>query len=395
VLDTTKFIFDFYAGTFTGLDVDNEPYTDLPGQGILEADSVPELICSSEEVDSMAELKVWMDIDSTFNEYFKIKTYTVVGTGKIDSADLAVYADYELAAGGTETYNQTHFNKVLENIISTDYSFILADRTGSEAKSHYSNLALKNHLINDSKYGLYLVIGGGKDSNFFNVGTTNSSTDIAQYFNSNVVIVVHAGMKKVNLANAGFKEYDSIVKAALVTGRICGLEPATPGTFKSIDIDQDMHDMSEKDQKIAQKYGVLWTKYDMAGEWIIGQSISTLQNNNFLVNSDGTSYEVSVMRIAGQLNKEIIYNAYIDLMKSENGPNRGSISSAVLESWTKKYLKSRTVSDINPSNLILGFEQITIKVVQDAYEITYGFYPNLPINKLLFVGLMLDKSLMV
>ena len=154
-----------------------------------------------------------------------------------------------------------------------------------------------------------------------------------------------------------------------------------------------LKNLSEKDQKIAQKYGVLWTKYDMSGEWIIGQSISTLQNNNFMINSDGTSYEVSVMRIAGQLNKEIVYNSYIDLMKSENGPNRGSISPAILEAWLKKYLKSKTVSDINPSNLILGFEQIVIKVNQDAYEITYGFFANTPINKLLWTGLMLDKNL--
>ena len=45
-MDPTKFIMDFYGGTFRGLDSDNEPYTDNPGYGILEANSLPEFLIS-------------------------------------------------------------------------------------------------------------------------------------------------------------------------------------------------------------------------------------------------------------------------------------------------------------------------------------------------------------
>lgn len=392
VLDPTKFYFSFYAGSFTGLDADGEPYTDFPGQGTLESSSKETLIVESTEVSTMAELKTWMDSNSTFAEYFKIKTYIPVGTGAFDSTDQSLYSDFVLATGGTETYSQAEYVKVLENITTLDYSFVLSDRTETEAKSHFSNTLMANHIANESKYGEFLFIGGGRDANSFD-GSPTSSTEIAKFFDSDAIVVVHAGIKKNYLSGAGFKEYGSIVKTALVLGRIAGLPPEIPGTFKDINMDADMHDLSEKQEKIALGKGVLYTKLDMTRDFIISQSISCLQNNDFMINPDGSSYEISIKRIAAQLNKELEVNAYKQLLKREDGTNRGSLSTAVVIQWTKSYLIGKTVSPITPSNLILGFEQVTCTVKQDAYFVQYGFYPNTPVNKLFFTGVMLDKAL--
>jgi hypothetical protein len=389
-VDTTKFVIDFYAGTFRGLDSDSEPYTDFPGQGILEANSVPEIVCSSDEFNTVAELVDWMNNSSTFNYWFKLKSSVITGSGRVDAADLAAYTTNNLASGGTEVYGAADFTKVLSCITELDYTFILSDKWGTNAKDAKNDL-LKAHIASDSKYGEFVFIGGGKSYNNFT--GTNGSIDIAEHFDSDQIVVIHAGTKKVKTNGTGYKEYDSIVKAAAVLGRICGITPQVPGTFKDIDMDADMHDMTESERVRALDAGVLHTKFEPSfGEFIINQAISSIQDNRFMVNSDGTSYEISVKRIAAQLNKELVYNATYKLLRNPEGVNRNVLSKSIVEQFTKEFLSSKVANDLQ-DNLILSFQDITVTINQDAYEVTYGFVPNFPVNKLFFTGFMLDKNL--
>lgn len=387
--DATKFKMEFYTGTFTGLDADGEPYTDSPGMGVIEANSRPQLICSSKEFDKISTLINWMQTNSEFNKYFKVKSYSITGSGIIDTLDYNVYKDYNLAIGGTESYNASDLTKVLQNITDLDYSFILSDKYGVNA-IHANNLAFKTFLHSSSnKYALAVVIGGGKDINYFE----NQSISSAEYFDSEKVIMVHAGLRKVKVTGAGYKEYDSFIKASAVVGRLAGLPPQVPGTFKDLDMDADMHDMTENERLRALDKGVLHTKYEETfSQFIINQAINTKQENDFMVNSDGTSYEIQIMRIANQLNKIIIYNAKNTLLRDANGVNRNTLSPVVITTWLKGLLEKQTATSTQ-DNLILGFQDVTVKIIGDSYQIRYGFTPNFPVNKLCFTGVMLDPNI--
>ena len=387
VLDNTKYIFDFYVGTYTGTDSDGDPYGDLELTNCL----IPQLIVSSKEVSTISELVTWMNTNATFKQYFKLKTSTV-DADSIDATDLSFYSSsYNLAIGGTETYGSTYVTSIIESIGDLDFTFILSDKYATNGKHAY-NASLVEYLAS-ARYGQFLIIGGGNDANALT--GTNSSTDIAENFNTTKVVVVHAGLKKTKIDGSGYKEYDSFIKAAAVTGRIAGLEPQVPGTFKTIDMDADMHDMKEKERLLALDKGVLFTKYDSEfGAFIIEQSINTLQNNDYLIDAVGDSYEVSIERIKAQLNREIIINAKRQLLSQPSGVTRGSLSAATVKTWTEGFLTTKEVnSSQGLDNLILSFGNVIVSVVGDTYKIDYDFVPNYPVNKLLFTGTITDSAI--
>ena len=392
VLDNTKFVLKFYGGTFRGLDKDNEPYTDSPSQGIAEVDSKAELLCTSIEFSILSELIEWMLTDSTFNYWFKLKNdYEIVGSGEVTNTDKVYYSDNNLAVGGTQIYNSTYLQQLLEQITELDYTFILTDQYGITNGKSVTNTTLLEHLASDSKNGEFLVIGGGQDKNEFD--TVTGSTGITQYFDSDKLWVAHSAPKKIKTNGSGFKQFTSLYKAAMTLGRIAGLPPQVPGTFKDLDMDADAHDLTEKERKIALQKGVLHTKYDsVSGMFIINQAVSSIQKNKYMVNTDGTSYEISIKRIANQLNKELVYNATSQLLRDPKGVNRGTLNPGAIIEWTKGFLSSKTAND-QQDNLILSFQQVTCVVQGDAYLINYGFIPNFPVNKLLFTGVMLDNNI--
>ena len=375
------FVLDFERGIFKGLDSNSIPYDE-----VAEVDTLSKLLAKSIEFANIDNLAAWMQKNTDFNQYFAYKSHTKVGDGSITNADLATYGIYNLASGGTEVYSTTELDTVLDNITEADYTFVLSDNWSEDAKNA-DNGKILAHLLTEAKGMKFMVVGGGSDRDEFK-GASNS-IGIAEYYDSDRVVVVHAGPKKLQTSGT-FKDYDSIYKVAAVLGRICGLPPQVPATFKGLNMDGDRHDMNVEERKLALEKGVLHTKFDDAlGEFIINQAINTEQDNDFLINPDATSHEIQIKRIAAQLNKLIEYNATISLFKGEVGPNRHVLSPITVLEWTKGFLKRQTATDLL-DNLILGFEQVTVEVYQDTYKIRYGFYPNLPVNKLLFTGVMLD-----
>jgi len=378
------YILDFYRGTFKGTDSTDG----LPWDFVQADDTEPDLLISSEEFATIEELHLWMSTNGQFLSMFSIKTYTKDGTGDITDADLTTYSGNTLASGGTETYNA--LDDVLDVITNLDYSFILADKWGEDAQD--SDLAkILTHLKTEAKYGEFLFIGGGEDDTKFANGVSLGSIDDAQYWNDTSVTIVHGGFKKV-LKNGTYKTYGSIFKAAAVLGRIAGLQPQVPGTFKGIDIDAEVHSLTKFEREQALKYGVLHTKWDVEfNKFIINQAINSLQNNDYLVNQDGSSHEIQIMRIANQLNKEIVYNAKKQLLGQSEGVNRNTLSKQDVKNWLAGYLNSRTATDTK-DDLILSYRNITVTVDQDAYKVTYEFVPNFPVNKLFFTGFMIDPN---
>lgn len=386
VSDSTKYVLQFWAGSYRGVDENNVPYDD-----IAEADTEPELIIQSIPFNDIAVLIDWMTNNSNFNDWFKLYSSGVTGSGRVDAADLALLSSYKLFSGGTETYSTTHLDTLLESVADLDYTFILSDRYGAHAIST-QNTKIRDHIFADTtKYTKFLFLGGGKDQNKFAATVTGSTLEAAIYYDSERVHVVHAGNRKRNFTGV-FKERSSLYKAAQVLGRIAGLPPQVSGTFKTIDQDSDLHELKEKEKIQALDAGVIVTCFDSAAAgYIILQSVNTLQDNQYLVNPDGTSYEVSLMRIAAQLNKELEINAKKQLLLAENGVNRNTLKPEDLKSFVDSYLSLKTATD-TVDNLILSYRNIQVTVQGDAYSVTYEFEPNFPVNKLLMTGFIIDLA---
>ena len=390
-IDTAKFILKFWVGTYKGAADDSIAY-----DGIAQANCKPLLIAKSPEFSNIQEVFDWAATDYNFNTLFKVKTATKTGTGAVTAADLSAITGNRLATGGTETYNTTHLGTVLDTVKDLDYTFVLADKHGVTASTDNMQSAENGlifaHIVNEAKFDKFMVIGGGKDSTQFDQGTL-SSVAASNYYNSDKVIVVHGGVKKVSqLTGSGFREFDSQYKAAVVLGRIAGIAPQIPITFKNINIDGELHVINDKQKRKALDEGVLVTYYDDDFQFYsVLQGVNSLQNNTYLVNADGTSYSIQLRRIVSQINKEILINAKRDLLGQRYGVNRNTLSSETLRNWTVDYLRSK-VATSTIDNLIIDFpsDKVNVEINQDAYFVRYAFVPNGEITKLLFTGTMID-----
>lgn len=312
------------------------------------------------------------------------------GSGDFVAGDLSTYTGYTLAAGGTESADSDDLAAVFNYINDLDFNFILSTSCAGDAQS-VENSTILTFLQNTSKYDRLLFVGGGYDDTTFSEDQANSSGETAAYFDSDLVTVVHGGVKKSVPGSVDFKVYDSLAKTFQVVGRIAGLESQTSATLKALDIDGEVHLLTEVEQETALEQGVLYTYYDPELEnFVIGQGINSLQNNINLVNDDGTTFSIAVKRIASQLSKEIVFNAKRTFYPSDSGPNRNTLSKESIASWLEGFLSKKIATPIQ-DNLITSFRDITVTETADNYEISYGFVPNFEVNKMVFTGFILDK----
>lgn len=383
--DTSKFIVQFYLGTFKGLDSQNN---NAPYDGISATVAIPKLVCESIEVSSISELVTWTSSSNTFIENFKLKSGFVVGN--LAPADLITYASLNLATGGTESYSASNFNNALTEVKELDNMFFLSTEYGSNATS-LNNTNLQDFVENQTKVQKYVVLGGGFDSSTFKGSGTTQTEGIVNYYNSDSIVVAHGGVKKVVRGSSGFRTYDQLYFAALALGRICGLPPQVPVTLKTLGMDASVHPLKEEDQKFCLQKGILYNYYDYElTSFVLGQGINSLQNNNFLVNEDGTSFSIAVKRITSQLNQEIIYTAKRRFFGNNNGPTRATLTEDDIKAWLETFLKSKVASSLE-DNLIIRYGNIQVSVNQDNYFVSYEFVPNFEISKIVFTGIILDK----
>lgn len=386
--DTTKFTVKFLRGTFKGMDGIISNTTEAPYDTIAETTTVPELIAQSPEVSTVQELVTWMQDTSgtgfTFDTYFKIKSYTIATLDQVLSNDLQLSTEYLKASGGSSSFSSTDLTKVLETIEDLTFDFILADNWGTNATST-NNLAIQDWIVNTAKIKPDLYIAAGSLE-----GEFTTSLAVARSFNSQYVTVVHGGVKKIAAGNRGFKEYESIYKAAALMGREAGLEPQIPLTFKNIGIEGELDMISNKRAEQALDAGLLVTKLD-AGSFEVVKGVNTLQANTYLVNADGSTHSKQFARIERQLNKEITQNAKTILLKAPNGANRNTVSVGAVEEFVKSFLNAKIATG-QVDNLIIGFRAVSAKRSQDVYEVTYAFEPNSEISALLFSGIAIDPS---
>jgi len=381
--DAAKFIFQFYVGTYRG----NDGTDDY--EGIPIGSTVPLLLCQSPSLSNIANLHTWMETDSVFMQYFKLRTKSVVGTGAITSADVAANPGFQLFIGGTETYAGTDIDTILLALTDIDFTFFLCDKYGTTDAYGTNNLKILASLP-DYKYQKFMVVGGGKDKTEF-IQNTTSSKKIASDFNTSSVIVVHGEPKKARRGFSSLKQYPVIFKAAQVLGRICGLEPQTPVTFKDINIDAEAHSLTPTELELGLNAGILMTYKDNEfNKFIVCQGVNALQSNDYLVNPDAQSHDVAVMRIIAQLNKEMAITCKLNFFAKNEGPNRNTITTQDLINFIDGFLSSKLARS-NQDNLIIDYRDITVEVIGDTYKAQYSVVPNYPVNKIIITGVLLDK----
>ncbi len=370
LLDGDKFVLDFYLGTWKGSDGDDDY------DFIAENDCKPVLVSSSPQFVEIQTLIDWMNQDSTFNQYFKLTDFTV--SGDVNSSDVTDFADYQLAEDGTEEYSTENLDLVLDQIATLDYSFIILNDSGEDAQST-DNSKVLYHIVNESKFKRFMCVGAGDDKDAF-----EGSLETAAFYNLSKCIVVHGAPYKKR-PKVGLKQYDIMYKLAEAVGRTAGLPPQVPVTFKSIDIDGEVHPLSDKEKERALNGGLLVTCKD-EGQFKILEGVNSLQDNDFILNPDGQSHLISFERIAAQVDKTIIINGKNDLLGQENGPNRNTLSEEVVAEWLKGQLKAMTVGEEGEDNLLISSKNIQVTRTNGAYFTNYEIAPNTEINKLFFTA---------
>ncbi|MEX1384019.1 hypothetical protein [Lutibacter sp.] len=381
VIDTSKFVLEFYKTGFVGVDSDGDAFNFVSA-----SDSSPELLARSVEFSNIAELIAWGNSDFNFKQFFELTSASVVtGTGVVDTDDLAANLSFELAAGGTESFSSDDLDAALDAVSDLSIDFILASDYGATpTATSANNLKILAWIAEEAKIKPDLYVGGGLDVTEFSTATGSLAT--ATFFDSQFVTVVHGGVKK-NTPN-GVKIRPSIYHAASVLGREAGLAPQVPLTFKNIRVDGIAHLLNSKEEIQGLDGGVLMTNLDN-GSFDIVKGINSLQRNDNLINEDGTTSSKQIRRVSRQINKELLFNVKRDLLKQPNGVNRNTLTAQDVEEYVKGYLRDITANSIS-DNLILGFQNVVVELDRDAYRVNYEIITNREISFVLLTGFIVE-----
>ena len=391
--DRDKFVLKFYVGTYNGLYDDGMPYDQFMD------DARESLVLSSPEFSDVGEIYDWMKTDPDFDDGFVlvndqtrpqgslVPIYNNSGT-VIQSPDIVpdIPDGFVPFKGGTQSYRQEHIDQVIESTKGMDTSFVITDRYGVNEGRGDINRQIEFAVLNQ-RFEQFLVVGGGKTKDEFNKrrATGLSSVQMARDYNSDYVWVIHGGIKKVGRGGK-LREWDSLYHACYILGRIAGMPPQVPPTFKEIDISGLSHDLTEIEKIEALDSGVLTTYFDEDFQrFTILKGVNTLQANNQLVNPDGTSCSIQVRRCAAIINKEMIQDAKRELFSQRDGVTIMSLPPEQLETWTTAKLLNKI-----ERQLLVEFSDINIERRQDAYFVSYSFRPNYEINMLFFSSFIID-----
>jgi hypothetical protein len=384
IINPAKYIFEFYEGTFKGNDSDGDAY-----DGAALGTCVPKLIARSAEVATVAELILWAKADSNFNARFALDSSSVsTGTGAIVAGDyIAPNNAIKLCTGGTTTYASGDLDTTLSKIGEVDYTLLLSLKNAGNAQGSENTKSLY-HITQEAEFKKFMILGGGNDETAFSAGTTGSSIDTAAYFNSQYAVVCHSGFKITVPWSSQPKLKSSVYHAAMVCGRLGGLLPQTSITFKGLRARTWRHQLTKAERETALQAGVLHNRFVPQLGYVVNQGINSLQRNTMMVNPDGSSAEISIMRIAEQLNKELVLNMRPIFV----GQNLNTASPADVKAFVEGYLSNKTATKLQ-DNLIISFEKVVVTQTQDYYQVTYNFVPNSPLNKIFVTGFIIDANL--
>jgi len=341
-------------------------------------------------------------------------TYAIVAGDLTNTTPTITYSGYIPFMRGTnngataftniEDFSaSTTYDRLLEVIIDLQNTFFFCDRWGktdpiTPANNHPSggalattNVKLLNHIKTQAAYEKFMFVGGGTKDTQFDAASLGSQY-VSETYDDQDVVVVHSGVTlkpqpTVFSTHPDYLPKESVYLAAIVAGRLAGLAPQTPGTHKNLDISTITHPLTKTEGELAGDKGVLYVRYRHNMGWVINHSINSLQKNSVVLNEDGTTPEISVARIAGQLHKELINSCN----KRFVGTNIGQSTPATVKAFVENYLKGRVATD-QQDGLIISFQDVTVHFQDDWYLIEYGFVPNYPVNKIFIRSFILPYN---
>lgn len=379
-----SFVFQIFHSTYKGLDALNN----VPYDGVTSANAVPIKLIESPVCKNVSDLISWFTSSTDFNAGFKLKAGSVA-TGAIVVGDIAsnLTNGWKLASGATEAYNASDFDTVLTKINGLDYTHVLSTEFGAAATGT-NNAKLVDFIQNSSKYDRLAIIAGGYDKST----RQTQSVATAAYFDTDKLIVVHGGVKKTSRGPNGFNVYSQLYHAAAITGRCLGLPPEVPVTLKSIGIDGVVDVLEDDDQEDLIEAGVMYSYFDteLGGVFVVGLDINTLQDNDYLINDNGSTYSWQLKRIEADLNKGIIFAGKKRFFDPNGlGGNRSTSSPDEVVVWAQGYLESRTARD-GRSGLIVSYKDVAASINQDNLSLTYKFVGNTEIKAILSTGTIIE-----
>lgn len=377
VRNSDKWILKFWLSTYRGEATDTYSFDETTKEN-----AAPQLINESIEFDNFDDLIQWAKADKQLAKYFMIDSTntSVKGTGDVDASEIGELDGFQLATGGTETTDK--FDDMLEAIKDLDFNFVMY-KHGENIEVDSNMIKLQSHIYSDAKYDKFIITGGSDND-------LSESISSAEGFNSDRVVLVHGGVKKFSQVHPdGYRRWSSQIHASYICGRLAGLPPQVPITFKAIQIEGLISNLTELQREDALEAGVLVTNFDNdRGLYVVEQGINTLQDNDFTLNANSTSHVIQIKRIAAQLNKELIVNGKRALLSQPAGVNRNTLRESDVRDWTKTYLQRKVATD-DVDNLILSFQDVTVERQEDAYSVTYYIDPNSEIRIVFFTGFML------
>jgi len=369
VLNTNKWIYKIWRGGYKGAYSDGIPYDEISSTS-----SAPTMVAQSPEFDNIQTLIDWATSDGEFGQLFVLDATSITtGAGTVTSADITNIKSYQAATGGTATYDK--MDDALDAIKDLNYNYILTTCSTANPSIDTNILKIVDHITIEAKFDKYLIIAGDDD-------TIATTIGYAEGFNTERVNLVHGGIhKNSRLAASGYRVWESFFHAAYYAGRLLGLAPQVPLTYKSLNIDGLVDPLNDKDQLMADSAGVLATIWDADfGKFINLHDVNTLQESDFVLNNDGRSHLIQVERIKSQINKELIINSKLDLMSDPEGVNRNSLTAEAAVEWTKTYLQRKV------GTLLVAYRNVTAVQQEDVIFVDYEASPNSEIKSIFFTG---------
>lgn len=377
-IDPDKYVIRILRGSYSGESKEGYIYGEKSISSVK-----PELIAESDEFSTISELITWAQEDINFKKSFNILSTSLTSDGSVTQTDLDNF-ELLLATGGSENYRPEDLDSLLDEITELGNTFFLCDKYGKEAKSA-ENLKILDHILNHSEFDKFMVVGAGADENQFKDGE-NSSLEVAKFYDSARVITVHSGALVENSSGDEFL-MPSIYTAANVIGRLGGLEPQEPLTYKNLKLSNFAHKMNKKEREQALKGGVVHMRFVPNIGEVVNQGINTIQNKRQEITPNGDSYEISIMSIGAQINKELILN----MRPLFIGSNRGRVSEADIKAFVEGYL-FRITSRPDANNMIIRFENVIVTLEEGDYNVSYKYVPNGPINRIFTTGFKLPTN---
>lgn len=385
-VNTAKWTYNLYRGTYRG-DVSDLIAPEVPFDETSLASSLanPQLILQSPEFNNIQTLLDWANSDEGFAKYLSLdSTSAVAGTGAVVIGD--VPAGFTVATGSTATAVAGDIEKVMDAIQDINFNFIIAWDSVDSPETSAEIQKLIVFAKSQSEYNPQLHVTdaiGDEDS-------LSGGVITAGFMDSDRVVYTFGTIKKRSqLSPTKMVKLHPIFHLAYHVGRLAGLPPQVPITYKALGIDGLGLKLTKKEQEQALDAGILATVYDeLVGQYVVLQGVNTLQENDFTLNADGTSHVIQFRRIAAQLNAELKTNARKTLLANPAGVNKNTLSNTEVKNFTEGYLQRKIATDLE-DNLILSFRNVTVTSQEDAKFVTYEFESNSEIRAIFFTGFAL------